>query len=585
MQYLQKIPFRLFGWVFGLVLSSTLNLSAQKNLLTLIPAEAIYVATLQGDDINAKMPWEELAKYEFVEELARNISGKLRVEDQNTVREAILNPSNYGIDLKSTGYGFAEIRSDGNSFVSCVFRINDPKKFKSLLDGYFGNKINTLMQQQGNYFVISKQKIAIAWQKDHAIVTFAQVARNYYYDESEDEHLQRAKTELESYFTNILTLSEDNSYAANTKFIEWEKTVRDAGSWLNYQDIMRLINENIHDGGYGGMTAQLLPLIMEMYGEMNIGSDISFEKGAIYSDNLIYVEPDIMELAAKMANQKANKKFIQYLDGENLVGYVSMSMSPKGMYEGWKELLMKKAGPIGADVVKDLFGIWEIFMDEKASFNFLKGDLLMAFNGMKMEKTMVTDYVYNPDTDNYDPVEQEIERPIPLFMVAFSYGKKEDMMKFIRIFSTLGLLREGKGGTYEGGGSNSLEKFYVKLDKGLMLISNDADRLLNGKKYKALDNIHKTHISQNMQTAYFSVERMINAIAATEAKVTPADEEAMKEIKNMFGDFFLITPRPKSGDKVMRQEFVLELKNKETNALKVFLDFVNAQYLKTMKGT
>ena len=591
MQNLQQKTSRFFGTILVLLLIVYNNVSAQKNLFSLIPNQALFITTVHSGVITEKLPWEEFAKYQFVEEFARSVSGALDPEDQDMIREAMLNPVNYGVDIKQSSYGFLEVRPEEGTFATYLFKINDAGKFKGLMDAYFGSNINSLLKKQDAYLVIYKDNLTIAWQKDHALISFANIERDYYYDESEEDYEGRLKKAMENYLIEITTLSNESSLQSNSQFINWEKNVRDAGSWVNYRDVMRLMNENnygMYGGGYGGMMSNMIPMLMELYGEMSIGSDIAFEKGAIYSDNLIYVDKDLMEFSVKAANRKANKRFLQYMDGEKTIAYMSSSFSPEGLYKGWKELLMKKAGPIGADAVKDLFGIMEIFMDEKASFNFLKGDLLMAFNGIKSQKVTEIDYIYNPDTDNYEEEEVTVDRSIPMFTVAFSYGKKEDMMKFIRIFSTLGLLREGKGGLYEGGGSSGSESFgtfYLKLDKGMMVISNDEDRMVNGKKYKPMAKEHLDIISQNTQAVYFSPSKMVDAIIATEESIMPDQEIAMKEFQALFGDMKMLTHRPKSSDIYMKQSFSLDLKNKEINSLKLLFDFINKQYLNTMKGT
>jgi hypothetical protein len=119
----------------------------------------------------------------------------------------------------------------------------------------------------------------------------------------------------------------------------------------------------------------------------------------------------------------------------------------------------------------------------------------------------------------------------------------------------------------------------------MVVISNDEERMVNGKKYKPMAKRHADMINQNMQVVYFNPSKMIDAILVSQEGIMPDQEIQMKEFQALFGDIMMLTHRPKSTDTEMKQSFSWDMKNKEVNSLKLLFDYVNKLYLDTMKGT
>jgi hypothetical protein len=358
--------------------------------------------------------------------------------------------------------------------------------------------------------------------------------------------------------------------------------VRDAGIWVDYKAIMKLnLANSLGSAQLPGIASNLLEILINSYGNISLASDISFEKGELLSNTYMYAGEDLIDFSKSATSNRANKKMLKYIDGQKTGIYMTMATSPKGVYEGLKKFLGEKAGSFKASV-EDLFGFLEIFIDEKDAFNFLKGDLFYAVNGLKTIERISTEYEYDEESNEYIPVEIKKKEQIPLLSAGFSYGNKEQMLKLIRVVQRTGLLKKINNKLYQLSLPTFNEPVYVKMDNGLMVLSNDEERMIENKRYRPLDRKHSRFLKSDFQTLYINTAAIADIILGT----NPPNEarQVLKNIKDGVGDMTLHSRRPKKKDNCITQNFVLDLKNKEENALKQLLDFVERIYISSMKG-
>lgn len=570
--------------ILFLLISFGAKLSAQKNLLELIPRDALFVAHLNASDIDKKLSWQKIGDYGFFEELLNKSLTKLEIEQKAFLSDLVKNPAEKGINFPSTLYMFAETAED-KKYINLLLPLSDASKFKASALEFFAEDFNSRLMAKGSYLsYINKYNTAVIWQKNHALLSI--IIADKEFDEGDEAYQTRMMLSLDAYVDKMVNISPEKSYYSHDTYIQWSKGVRDAGIWGNYKEIMQL---NLQNDGYASIFSgnslsfinNLTETFLNAYGDINVGSDISFEKGEILSNSTVYCGEDIMNFSRSATENSANKKILKYIDGKQAGMYFIMATSPKGVYEGWKNLLAEKAGPYKSSV-DDLFGIMEIFIDEKDAFNFLKGDVFFSYNGLKTVEKTETEYEYNKENDEYEPVERKIKQQIPLISFGFSYGNKEDMLKFIKLINRSGFLKKEKKDLYRLFIPFSNEAFFIKMDKGLMVISNDEQRLLQNKKYRQLDKAHNKYLKDDFLTFYINPAAFADIIMSINP---PADFKSfIKDFKSAVGDITLHSYRPKKGDRQLRQDFIIDLKNKEENALKKCFDYLNQLYLKTLKS-
>src|SRR5688572_12634721 len=89
-----------------------------------IPKNASVVIHMNGEALNAKLPWEEIRKNQLFEKIYQDTSLG------NTMRSALDNPENTGIDIKKDMMFYIQLDSAG-SLVAFQGKIKDAEKFKS----------------------------------------------------------------------------------------------------------------------------------------------------------------------------------------------------------------------------------------------------------------------------------------------------------------------------------------------------------------------------------------------------------------------------------------------------------------------
>jgi hypothetical protein len=152
----------------------------------------------------------------------------------------------------------------------------------------------------------------------------------------------------------------------------------------------------------------------------------------------------------------------------------------------------------------------------------------------------------------------------------------------MRIYERAGFLKKIKSNLFLLSVPTLNETIYVKMDKGLMVLSNDEQRMLENKKYRPLSKKHSKFLKPDLQTLYVNTAARADVIIGSNP---PNDmKQVLKNLKDGLGDIELHSLRPKKSDKYFTMKFKLDLKNKEENALKQLFDFTERIYMKTLKG-
>ena len=560
-------------------------------LLQYIEQDALYTIVLRPQNLEKKADWSQIQEYPAIKEFSRGIGPLLGADDQSFFKDLFQNPQKLGLDLSQNSYLVidSELNDDYGSEIKAklIAPMADIQKFEATCQALFKEEDLAQKSQKDGYNWLQTNGFSMAWNKE-VLLLFVSTPENFFAEESKE---MNAMKQLDM-FQQSININSGESIANLKSFNEWEKTVRDMGTWLNYERYLNISMQNMDEiqQAFGREAAQfmreLTPLLISMYGDFYAGMDLSLEKGQILAESKFYGNQDYIQLYSDISNSKANTKVLNYLDGQNTIFYSYMHFSPEGTYEGLKKLAHKKAGPQG-EIVDRLFKFMEIFIDEKASFNFLKGDFFIAYNGLSMQKYIDKDYIYNEESDNYEMVEREVEEPLPNFVVGASYGNKKDILNLIEIVEILGFATKIKTNKYEISLPKS-PKFYLVLDGNLLLFGSDKDRLINGKKYKKMDSKHKKYLLEDIQTIFFSPEHALAFVERINTlKPNAFTERELKEIKRFskgLKDMSVHTYKVKPNDPYIRQEMIWELENKEENALNTFFLFINELYLSTQKG-
>jgi hypothetical protein len=560
-----------------LILTQLNAIFGQRDFKEIIPSESIFVGVLKGESFDKKLKFEKIDEYSFIETFIKRIE-ILTVSELSFLKAFVLNFDKNGINPVPKSYVYAE-KYDGEIFLNFIININDYTKFKAGIDNYSDNP-ESLIVLKNKYFNLIKNNSSISWQKEFFIYTTSLSKKTNL--EDRETYESRNNILLNNYSDYLCSGNFETKISELEQYNNWENHVRVAGIWVDYSKIIKQSIPNmLQNEDY--RVQQALNLISSFTGEIYLGSEVTFEEGIILSESRVYCSEQLIKLYEKATRRKANKNFFNYIDPKNYGFYNIMYLSPEGVYEGYKNMIIEGIGA-NLPIFKDLFGILEIFIDEKSAFNFIKGDFFVALNNVKSVTKTDIDYIFNPQTEEYESVEKNIIIQNPMIALGFSFGKKKDIMKFIRIFSKLGFLKEDKKNLYQVSATGSSNKFYLRLDRRMLILSNDQDRIVRNKKYPAANRAMLKDLNHDFYTFNMDINNLIKIgeiIAPSENSnfkklISNIDQNLKKVIYHAY--------KTKKFDKFLKQDLIFEIKNKDKNPLQLIFDSLNEIYLSNQKG-
>jgi hypothetical protein len=444
---MQKRIFSLSAIAFMAVLLFTSCSKKTNKQGRYIPETVAAVMHINGESLNAKLPWEEIKKNEWFVEMQKDTT-------MSAFAKTILDkPENSGVNVKSDIVVFYVTDSAGG-YAALEGAVTDEAKFKSML--IEGNKNGKETVKDG-YTYFSDEKNCVAYNKEKFFATMATNDYNYFANPMPTEADTSfggagtkdnvpAKRDMATAAAQLIALAEDKSMAKNEKFSELVATKGDAHFWFNAQ----YFNPSKSLGSIAAMAN-----LSKLYdGAITVGT-LNFENGKIDVDAKSYAGKEMTDLYKKYNGSSIDKTMLQNIPSQNVAGVFAFNFKPEGIKEFLKLLNMDGLVNLGAAQVG-------FNLDDFIKAN--KGDILIA----------ATDVVEKTDGFGTDAK----------FVFATSIADKTSFNKII-----------DAGKKYGGAmGSMGAEKFAFNTNDKYFVFSNDkatSDKFLAGSNAAAPSYIDK----------------------------------------------------------------------------------------------
>ncbi len=410
-----------------------------------IPETVAAVMHINGESLNAKLPWEEIKKNDLFAEMQKDssISG---------FSKSILdNPANTGVNVKADILLFYVSDSTG-SYAALEGAITDDAKFKSML--LESNKNGKEIVKDG-YTYFSSDKNCVAYNKERFFAAMETSDYNYisnplpipldtaYTDASTTTN----KRDMSTVASQLISLAENKSMANNEKFSALIASKGDAHFWLNakYFDVAKKL----------GAMASMVNLSKLYDGAITVGT-LNFENGKIDIDTKSYGGKEITDLYKNYNGTGIDKTMLQNIPSQNVAGVFAFNFKPAGIKELLK--LLNMDGLVNLGAAQAGFNL-----DDFVKAN--KGDILIAATDVKVDST-------------------SFGQPTAKIIFATSIGDKTSFNKII------------DAGKKFGGvlGSTGAEKFAFNTNEKHFVFSNDkesTDKFLAGSTVAAPSYIDK----------------------------------------------------------------------------------------------
>ncbi|HET6993203.1 MAG TPA: hypothetical protein VFJ43_17850, partial [Bacteroidia bacterium] len=209
------------------------------------------------------------------------------------------------------------------------------------------------------------------------------------------EHRKDSITRIKAMhqLTYLINLNYEESVQSVPNFRTINAEVSDAVYWYNYGEMMQQYYErnmlrNRNSFRYLGMGSDTASIHNMWLGSYMV-SIIHFEGNIAKMEQRSYFSPSLQQTITGMYSGRVDKKMFRYVKGENLLGYVAMSVNV--------EKMMKFYGSVYRETITNsmagmtmyqnyymmMWDLLRVFVDDKTLYNLLDGKFLFAVTDLK----------------------------------------------------------------------------------------------------------------------------------------------------------------------------------------------------------
>lgn len=329
-----------------------------------VPATAGVVMHINGESLNAKLPWEEIKQNNVFKKMIADTSVS------SFAKSILENPENSGVNTKGDIIVFV-VKDSLGGYSAVEGTIKDETKFKTMLTSAL--KAGKETSKDGFTFY-ADEKTSVAYNKEKFIVTYntpevadmdKSIASPMDMDTTGNVQAPVATRDMNAISAAVLNLKEDASLAKDEKFSALMAEKGDAHFWFNAQ----YFSPTAALAGIGAMAN-----LSKLYEGAITTATINFENGKINFDAKSYGGKEITALYKKYSGTDFDKTMVKNIPSKNLAGLFAFNFKPEGVKEFLK--LLNLDGLVNLGAAQAGFNL-----DDFVKAN--KGDILIAVTDIK----------------------------------------------------------------------------------------------------------------------------------------------------------------------------------------------------------
>lgn len=593
-----------------------------QNTISKIPSDASIVATIKGKNLLQLMSMEEINNsfvgIETLKEMSRKNSDFKSLED-------------FGFNLGASSHYFFQA-NDSINYNAFIIPIKDVNKFEALVSSQ-GKK--EIVSQNGVRTTQGQSEVAIFWDASAFVVVEASMNNYFFQDETvmeryglksestetyedeveetviestevseevyEEEEIEETVIEsTEDYNANDDNFSYYDVYDANNK-IKRELSENWATlkalqilkqspnrSILKNKSYLKSLDDNaeatlwVHDFGQ---------LYSNVLGGLYFSELAGFDLGQIYANNglsaKLLLENDRMELSTsyrmsdqmaesykKITSRKLNKKFLDYVNEDRMIGYMSYAMDTKATLEEYPVILKsiyKNIPYYGEEAVLGL-DMFSLLLDEAAVGEVLNGDLLFLLSGISKQEVTYTTYEYNDDYE-YIEVEKTKTETIPDFLLMASTEDSSMFTKLIQYAVNKEMVTFDNGYYTFVIPKSPLSLHFVIKDGIAFLGTSKAEmrKITTGTFDAKLSSKHKKRMLDNSTSLFVSAEQLASQLPIEEMGLDGSGK--LEWFLNTSEDAYMTASKIKGN--TVETKMVVGVPGSEKNALQYIFTIID----------
>lgn len=331
-----------------------------------IPSKVGIVVHVNGEALNAKLPWAEIKNNETFKKMIVDTSVS------SFTKSLLENPENSGVNTKGDIVLFV-MKDTTGGYTAVEGTIKDEAKFKTMLTSALKNGKETV---KDGFTYFADEKTSVAYNKEKFIVAIntpevndMQKTVSNAMDTAAEMKIPEVKNtrDMNAVAAGILILKEDASLADNEKFSGLMAEKGDAHFWFNAQ----YFSPTAALSGIGAMAN-----LSKIYDGAITTATFNFENGKINLDAKSYGGKEVTDLYKKYSGKEFDKSMVKNIPSKNLAALFAFNFKPEGVKELLKILNMDGLVNLGAAQAG-------FNLDDFVKAN--KGDILIALTDVRQD--------------------------------------------------------------------------------------------------------------------------------------------------------------------------------------------------------
>ncbi len=330
-----------------------------------IPSDAGVVVHVNGEALNAKLPWIEIKNNEAFKKMIADTSVS------SFAKSLLENPENSGVNIKADLILFV-VKDTTGGYTAVEGFVKDEAKFKTMLSGALKNGKETV---KDGFTYFTDEKTSVAYNKEKFVVAkntpqVSEMNKAITNPMSMDTAVVdmpavEVTRDMNIVTAAILNLKEDASLAKNEQFSGLMAEKGDAHFWFNAKSF----SPTAALSGIGAMAN-----LSKLYDGSITTATVNFENGKINVDAKSYGGKEITDLYKKYSGKDFDKDMVKNIPSKNLAALFAFNFKPEGVKEFLK--LLNMDGLVNLGAAQAGFNL-----DDFVKAN--KGDILIAVTDIR----------------------------------------------------------------------------------------------------------------------------------------------------------------------------------------------------------
>lgn len=357
--------------------------------------------------------------------------------------------------------------------------------------------------------------------------------------------------------------ADKTSIMDNNDFLKSLDAQAEAVVWISGAD--KLFNTYIPTAYLKGMH------FLNGYGSGN--AKLYLEDKVIRVNTSMTFSNDIAAVFKKVHKRKLNKRFLNYVNEDRMIGYMGYALDTRAYLEEYPKLMSKIYGSVYAEEIGMAADLFSLLLDEEAIGKVVKGDALFIFNGLSQKEVSYKSYEYNEENFESKEVTKTKKETLPDFLMMISSEDTRLIDKLIAYGLKKELVKKGSG-YYEISIPKSPMALYFTIKDHIIFFGTskmEMDNIAAGRYVANVSGRHKKMLLSSNYAAYFSAKKLSGKIPSEELGSAKKLEKANRVLSAM-GDIYL-NSNPMKGN-VLSGQMSMDIPANQPNALKYLFSII-----------